>query len=156
MGRREWRLAGLLAIACTLAGLSGDRSSAAGGREPAQGDRTSLKEDMRFAAEAARQGLWREALFRWERQLKAHPGNARIHNNIAVASEGLGDYARALREYGEARRLDAESKDIRANHEALKELCRILKVCPEDDPTGGPATDEPVPAPPAAPGGGPA
>lgn len=121
---------------------------------------------MRFAAEAARQGLWREALFRWERQLKSHPGNARLHNNIAVASESLGDYARALREYGEARRLDDENKEIRANYEALKELCRILKACPEADPADGPAggpaggpadgaaTDES--AAPPAPGGGPA
>jgi tetratricopeptide (TPR) repeat protein len=156
MGRREWRLAGLLALTCALAGLCGERSTAAGARESAPGDRTSLKEDMRFAAEAARQGLWREALFRWERQLKAHPDNARIHNNIGVACEGLGDYARALRAYGEARRLDAESKEIRANHEALRELCRIVKVCPEDAPAGGPSGDEPVPAPPAATGGDPA
>ncbi len=101
---------------------------------------------MKFAAKAASQGLWREALFRWERQLKAHPDNARLHNNIAVASEGLGDYARARREYDQARRLASESKEIRTNHEALKELCRILKVCPADEPA----------ATPDAPGGGPA
>jgi len=141
MGRRGWRLAALLAIACILAGASSDQ--------------TSLKEDMKFAAKAASQGLWREALFRWERQLKAHPYNARLHNNIAVASEGLGDYARALREYDLAQGLAAESKEIRANYQALKELCRLVKVCPAD----APPTPAPTPAPttpPIAPGGGPA
>ena len=103
----------------------------------AAGDRDSLKGDMKFAAQAAQGGLWREALFRWERQLKAHPENARLHNNIAVAYEGNGDYARALEEYAKARSLAPDSKEIRANQEALQELCRVLKVCEPGKPAGG-------------------
>lgn len=97
---------------------------------------------MKFAAEAAGQGLWREALFRWERQVKARPDNARLHNNIAVASESLGDHVRALNEYAVARRLDAGSREIHANQQALRDLCLILKTCPEETPPEDAAATE--------------
>jgi len=94
---------------------------------------------MEFGAEAARQGLWREATFRWERAVKGAPANARLRNNLAVAYESLGRFADADREYREARRLDPESRSIRDNHESF------LKLHPEFTET--------VPADGAAPAG---
>ena len=37
------------------------------------GGRDTFKDEMRFGAQAAQQGLWREAAFRWEKILKDHP-----------------------------------------------------------------------------------
>lgn len=94
--------------------------------------RSAFKEEMKFAAEAAQRGLWREAIFRWEKHLKTHPDNARLRNNIAVACESLGQFERARQEYGEARRLDPASKEIRGNFEAFEEFCRTVKSCGSD------------------------
>ena len=106
---------------------------------PAVGADLTPHQLMEFGAEAARQGLWREATFRWERAVKGAPANARLRNNLAVAYESLGRFADADREYREARRLDPESRSIRDNHESF------LKLHPEFTET--------VPADGAAPAG---
>lgn len=93
----------------------------------AGGRGTSLKEEMRFGVEAAQQGLWREAIFRWEKYLKDHPDSARLRNNLAVAYESLGDLERAEVQYKEARRLEPDNKEIRDNYAAFQELSRSLR-----------------------------
>jgi Tfp pilus assembly protein PilF len=119
---------------------------------PGAARRDTVKQNMRFAAEAAQRGLWREAAFRWEKVLKDDPNNARVHNNLAVACESLGQFDRARKEYEEARRLAPDSKEIRNNHEAFLELCRQIKGCgAEPEPTPGPGAVAPSPSP--TPGG---
>lgn len=83
---------------------------------------------MKFGVEAAQNGLWREAAFRWERALRIDPDNARIHNNLAVAYEGLGRFQEALREYQEAIRLDPDRKEIRNNYESFQETQKTLAL----------------------------
>ncbi len=73
----------------------------------AEGNTTSAgagkKDLLRFGAEMASRGNWREARFRWQLVAEKRPEDARIQNNLAVASEALGDpdaagvhYERAL------------------------------------------------------------
>ncbi len=100
---------------------------------------------MRFGAEAAQQGLWREAVFRWEKILKDHSDNARLHNNLAVAYESLGQFERARKEYEEARRLDPDNKDIRDNVESFQELCKTVKGCGAEAGGAAPGPAAPVP-----------
>lgn len=59
-----------------------------------------LEDILRFAAEVAQKGDWREARYRWEQASKIEPDNPRILNNLAVALEvlGEGDRAKALYE----------------------------------------------------------
>jgi Tfp pilus assembly protein PilF len=117
----------------------------------------NFKQEMRFGAEAAQRGLWREAAFRWEKVLKAEPDNAHVHNNLAVASESLGEFDRARREYEEARRLAPESKEIRNNYESFLELCRSVKGCGDEAkaaPSPSPAPADGGHAPEPAPEGG--
>jgi len=104
---------------------------------------------MRFGAEAAQQGLWREAMFRWEKILKDHPDNARLRNNLGVAYESLGQFERAGKEYEEARRLDPDNKEIRDNLESFRELCKTVKGCGGE--VGGAATGTAAPVPVASP-----
>ena len=87
---------------------------------------TSLKEEMKFGVEAAEHGLWREAIFRWEKFLKDHPDNPRLRNNLAVAYESLGQFEQAEAQYKEARRLDPDNKEIRDNYTAFQELYKSL------------------------------
>jgi tetratricopeptide (TPR) repeat protein len=115
---------------------------------PVAAGHDSLKQEMRFGAEAAQRGLWREAAFRWEKILKDDPNNAHVHNNLAVASESLGQFEKARQEYEEARRLAPDSKEIRNNYESFKELCRTLRTCGGETPPAAGAT-------PAAPGSSP-
>jgi len=117
----------------------------------------NFKQEMRFGAEAAQRGLWREAAFRWEKILKADPDNAHVHNNLAVASESLGQFDRARKEYEEARRLAPDSKEIRNNYESFLELCRTIKTCggePVATPSPSPGPENVGPAPEPAPEGG--
>ncbi len=72
-----------------------------------RGERTR---DLKFAGEMARQGLWREALFRWERLLREEPKNAYLLNNVAVAKEALGDRAGAKEAYDRALAIAREPK----------------------------------------------
>ena len=95
-------------------------ASLAGERGP------TLKEEMKFGVEAAEHGLWREAIFRWEKFLKDHPDNPRLRNNLAVAYESLGEFGQAEAQYKEARRLDPENKEIRDNYTAFQELYKSL------------------------------
>jgi Flp pilus assembly protein TadD len=74
-------------------------------------------EQMDFGVRAAKKGLWREALFRWEKASKLQPANARILNNLAVAYEIGGDFDKAEAMYREAQRLAPDNKDIRQNHD---------------------------------------
>ncbi len=122
---------GLIAIpiaALTLAG-AGDRLSAKD---------LSAKEMMRFGVEAAKHGLWREALFRWERTVQRDPDNARLRNNLAVAYESLGDYRRAGEQYKEALRLDPGNDEILENYESFKQLERTRRRVAGEAPEASP------------------
>jgi hypothetical protein len=79
------------------------------------GSERAVSDFMRFAAQMAASGNWREALFRWEQALRLEPDHPRILNNLAAAHEALGDLDRALELYRKA--LDRSNGDavIREN-----------------------------------------
>src|SRR2546427_7373388 len=133
MGTRTLRLACIILLASVFPGAA---------------RRDTVKQEMRFGAEAAQRGLWREAAFRWEKVLKNDPDNARVHNNLAVAYESLGQFDRARKEYEEARRLATDSKEIRNNYESFLEFCKLIKGCgAEPEATPGPGALAPSPSP---------
>jgi Flp pilus assembly protein TadD len=106
--RRRWvRFSGLAILALAVAGSGRDLSP---------------REELRFGVEAARQGLWREAVFRWERALKKDAENPRLRNNLAVAYESLGQFDRARQMYKDALDLDPQNKEIRDNFASFIEL----------------------------------
>ena len=98
-------LAGLAVAAVTLAACSGN-----GGRVHGADDQ------LRFGVRMAQQGLWSEALFRFERARSLDPGNPRVLNNIAVALEAAGRYEEALEAYREALRLAPGNRDLERNY----------------------------------------
>lgn len=75
-----------------------------------------------FGSNVARKGLWREAAFRFERAVEKEPNNARAHNNLAVALEAGGEFARALAEYKRALELDPSDTYIRRNYARFAEF----------------------------------
>jgi Flp pilus assembly protein TadD len=75
-----------------------------------------------FGSSVAKKGLWREAAFRYEQAIAKEPNNARAHNNLAVALEASGDFARALAEYKKALELDPNNNYIRRNYARFAEF----------------------------------
>ena len=75
-----------------------------------------------FGSEVAKKGLWREAAFRFQRAVEKEPNNARARNNLAVALEASGEFARALAEYKRALELDPNDSYIRRNYARFAEF----------------------------------
>jgi len=89
--------------------------------------------DSKFAIEAARKGLWKEALFRWKMALEKDPNNAKLHNNLAVAYENEGEYDLALNEYRIARNLDPGNRYIKDNYNSFLRFYQKLKPKEEEE-----------------------
>lgn len=79
--------------------------------------KSEISRQIRFGADMAREGNWREAIFRWQRSLKLDPDNPRIHNNLAVAYESLGEYDKALAEYRAALAIPGYPAPVMENNE---------------------------------------
>ena len=77
---------------------------------------------LAFGSDVAKEGHWREAAFRFEQAIAKEPGNARAHNNLAVAMEANGDFARALAEYKKALELAPDNEYIRRNYARFAEF----------------------------------
>ena len=87
---------------------------------PACTTHSSMRQVADFGTQMARQGLWREAAFRWNQALTTDPTNAKLLNNLAVAAEVRGDYDRAAHLYKKAFTLDPDNRIIRKNYDKLK------------------------------------
>jgi Tfp pilus assembly protein PilF len=98
----------------------------------------SAKEQMEFGVKAAKKGLWREALFRWEKALKLDPKNARLINNLAVAYEIAGEFEKADGLYQQALRIDPENRDIKQNHELFTSYYKQIRARREGQPAAPP------------------
>jgi Flp pilus assembly protein TadD len=83
-------------------------------------DRPSTQ--LAFGTDVAKEGHWREAAFRFEQAIAKDPSNARAHNNLAVAMEANGDFARALVEYKKALELEPNNEYIRRNYARFAEF----------------------------------
>ena len=82
----------------------------------------NAKSQIAFGARVARQGLWREAAFRFEQAIARDPNNARAHNNLAVALEASGEFARALVEYKKSLDLAPNDNYVRRNYARFAEF----------------------------------
>jgi tetratricopeptide (TPR) repeat protein len=80
----------------------------------------SYHSDFAFANKLAKEGLWQEAIFRWQKTATPGGGSAALHNNLAVAMEGLGRYDDARREYELALKLAPADKQIQSNFTRFK------------------------------------
>jgi len=77
----------------------------------------TLLRDMRFTNNLAKEGLWREARYRWEEQLRANPDSPALLNNLAVAMEQLGRREQAEELYRRAMKLAPNNPQIKRNFE---------------------------------------
>jgi Tfp pilus assembly protein PilF len=77
---------------------------------------------VRFGAHVAGRGYWREAMFRFQQAIHEDPNNARAHNDLAVAYEATGEFAKALDEYKKALQLAPGNSYIQRNYARFAEF----------------------------------
>jgi type IV pilus assembly protein PilF len=89
----------------------------------AQGDaRASAKDQVEFGIAVAQRGLWREAIYRWERAAEIDPTYAAAHNNLAIGYEHEGELDKARASYEKALALEPNNTFIRQNYELFREI----------------------------------
>ena len=79
------------------------------------------KKQVEFGIDVARIGLWREAVYRWQRAVELDPSNASARNNLGVAYEQAGQFDLAEEQYQRALELDTNNVYIRQNYELFRE-----------------------------------
>ncbi|MEP7281625.1 MAG: tetratricopeptide repeat protein, partial [Rubrivivax sp.] len=106
---RPFALLALLVVTMAAAPLAAD----------ARGD---AKKQVDFGITVAQKGLWREAIYRWERATQIDPTYAAAHNNLGIAYEHEGDLDKARAAYEKAMMLEPDNTDIKQNYELFKEI----------------------------------
>lgn len=102
-------------------------------------EQDQVQDLLRFGAEMAKKGNWREARFRWEQARALEPDNARILNNLAVAHEALGDAAGARSLYQKARTFSQGDPHVAGN--AARFEHSAAPAVGQDATRADPATD---------------
>ena len=106
----------LRAVAIAVFGLlvSGSPSFA-----DARGD---ARAQVEFGINVAQRGLWREAIYRWEKAVELDPTYAQAYNDLAIAYEHEGQLDKARKAYEKALELAPNNAQIRQNYELFKEI----------------------------------
>lgn len=78
------------------------------------------QKEFNFANKMAKEGLWQEAYYRWQKILKKEPNNASLHNNIAIALEQMGKKEEAEKEYKLALKLAPGNSYIKRNYDRFQ------------------------------------
>jgi len=90
---------------------------------PALADaRSDARTRVEFGIKVAQRGLWREAIFQWERAVKVDPSYASAYNNLGIAYENTGDLEKARVAYERALELEPDNVLIRQNYELFREI----------------------------------
>jgi Flp pilus assembly protein TadD len=84
--------------------------------------RTDAKAQVAFGINVAQRGLWREAIYRWERAVEIDPTYAAAYNDLAIAYEHEGQLDKARKAYEKALELDPNNTQVRQNYELFKEI----------------------------------
>jgi Flp pilus assembly protein TadD len=84
--------------------------------------REDARAQVAFGITVAQKGLWKEALFRWEKAVELDPNYAAAYNNLAIAYEHEGQFDKARQAYEKAIELDPKNTFVRQNFEFFKEI----------------------------------
>ena len=103
-----------VALAC-----AGVLATASTSLADARGD---ARKQVDFGISVAQRGLWREAIFRWEKAVEIDPRYAAAYNDLAIAYEHEGQLDKARKAYEKALELDPNNQQVRQNYELFKEI----------------------------------
>jgi Tfp pilus assembly protein PilF len=103
----------LLPVVLLLTALSGTAYADA---------RSDARAQVEFGIAVAQRGLWKEALYRWQRATQIDPTYAAGFNNLAVGFEHEGMLDKAAEAYERALKLEPDNALVRQNFELFKEI----------------------------------
>lgn len=83
---------------------------------------TTRESEVEFGIAMAQQGLWQEALFRFERARGFDPFYAEAFNNLGITYEQLGRLVEARQMYERASQLDPHHPSIKQNYTLFLEI----------------------------------
>ena len=84
--------------------------------------RSDARSQVAFGISVAQRGLWREAIYRWEKAVELDPSYAAAFNDLAIAYEHEGMLDKARKAYEKATELEPDNAEIRQNFELFKEI----------------------------------
>ncbi len=84
--------------------------------------RGEAKDQVEFGIQVAQRGLWREAIYRWERATQLDPTYAAAFNNLAIAYEHEGELDKARGAYEKAIALEPNNALVKQNFDLFKEI----------------------------------
>src|SRR5499427_5036285 len=84
--------------------------------------RADARSQVAFGISVAQRGLWREAIYRWEKAVELDPSYAAAFNDLAIAYEHEGMLEKARKAYEKALEIDPNNSQIRQNYELFKEI----------------------------------
>jgi type IV pilus assembly protein PilF len=84
--------------------------------------KSDAKSQVEFGINVAQRGLWREAIYRWEKAVELDPTYAAAYNDLAIAYEHEGQLDKARKAYEKALELAPNNSQIRQNYELFKEI----------------------------------
>ena len=84
--------------------------------------RSDAREQVEFGINVAQRGLWREAIYRWEKAVELDPKYAAAFNDLGIAYEHEGQLEKARKAYEKALALDPNNAQIRQNYDLFKEI----------------------------------
>ena len=84
--------------------------------------RSEARQQVEFGISVAQRGLWKEALYRWQRAVEIDPTYAEAYNDVAVAQEHEGKLSEAREAYEKAIKLAPNNSVIRQNYDLFKEI----------------------------------
>ena len=108
------KASGIAIVACAAALLAASPSFA----DP----RGDAKAQVEFGINVAQRGLWREAIYRWEKATQLDPTYVAAYNDLAIGYEHEGQLEKARKAYEKALELDPNNSQIRQNYELFKEI----------------------------------
>ena len=84
--------------------------------------RNDARAQVEFGISVAQRGLWREAIYRWEKATELDPTYGAAYNDLAIAYEHEGQLDKARKAYEKALELDPNNTQVRQNYELFKEI----------------------------------
>ena len=84
--------------------------------------RSDAKAQVAFGISVAQRGLWREAIYRWEKAVELDPTYAAAFNDLGIAYEHEGQLDKARKAYEKALALEPNNTNIRQNYDLFKEI----------------------------------